>query len=91
MSRLSLGLVASEWQLIRLLEGLGIEQTSWRIAMRLYSLTAPCDSGRMVGKPEIIDGPRGQVLVSSIKGEVKKKHFWRVGRPLNLVFLEVEF
>ena len=29
---------------------------------------------RMVGKPEVIDGPRGQVPVSSIKGEVKKKH-----------------
>jgi len=28
----------------------------------------------IVGKPEVIDGPRGQVLVSSIKVEVKKKH-----------------
>jgi hypothetical protein len=33
------------------------------------------DSRRIVGKPGVIDGPRGQVLVSSIKEEVKKKHF----------------
>ena len=30
-------------------------------------------NSRMVGKPEVIDGPRGQVLVCSIKGVKEKR------------------
>jgi len=32
-------------------------------------------SGRVVGKPEVIDGPRGQVLVSRITGHVPYQDF----------------